>query len=80
MPVFTWKSGAPNETDTGPPEIAEDPVTVTEKVEPEVLPDETWTKADLLAWCEEHDIDVPDYWTKREILELIEEELNEHPS
>lgn len=79
MPTFRWKSGAPNESDTGPPEVVEDPVTVTEEVDPVPMPDETWTKAEILAWCEEHDIEAPDHWTKREILELIEEELNGHP-
>lgn len=78
MPVFRWKSGTPSETDTGPPEIVEDSVTVTEEVQPETIPDATWTKADLIAWCDEHGIEVPPYWTKREILDLIEEELNEH--
>jgi len=72
MPTFSWRTGGTYSV-TDPPETSPDNTTATEDVELVAVPDETWTKADLLAWCEEHGIDVPSYATKAEILDLIQE-------
>jgi len=72
MPTYTWRKGE-GSSYTAPPVAPPDNTTVTEDVEVQLAPDDTWTKAELLAWCEEHGIEVPSYATKAEILDLIEE-------
>ena len=73
MPVYTWRSGKPNEDDTFVDDIAFDSTLTEEDMEVRLFPDESWTKDELLAWCEEHDIIVPSHATKAEILDLIKE-------